>query len=72
MNKRQKYFMKQKLIGALALLVGIIATYVTVVIFKEENGTGLIILPLFGLYLLFTKEKAFDFDDGFCEEDEES
>ena len=72
MNKKQKYFLKQKLIGALSLLVGIIAIYITVFIFKEENGTGLIILPLLGLYALFTKEKVFDFNDDNYENDEES
>lgn len=71
MNKKQKYFMKQKLIGGLLLLASIIATIVAVVIFDERDATGQFLMALIGVYLLFTKGKALDLGDDFCENDED-
>lgn len=65
MNKKQKYFLKQKLIGVGIVLFCIISS----IMMGDATGQCLI-LPM-GIFLIFTKEKAWVDDDYFCENDED-
>ena len=51
------YYVKQKLIGLLFVLIGIIIPFFA----DGEVTASVLFLPL-GVYLLFTKEKIMDFD----------
>ena len=50
MTRRQRYFMKQKLIGLAMIILGIIPS------FLMEDGNIFIVCVPMGLCLLFTKE----------------
>ena len=50
-----RYFIKQKLMGAVALLIGFTIPFIP---YSEECGAGSLILIPMGLFLLFTKQKV--------------
>ncbi len=56
-KEKMLYFVKQKLMGLLFVLIGVIIPFFT----DGEATASILILPL-GVYLLFTKEKIMDFD----------
>lgn len=60
MDKRRKYFIKQKLIGVAVLALSIVS-----VVLAKDAGFAFFGLPL-GLLLIFTKQ-MFWMDDYFCE-----
>ena len=73
MTRRQKYFLKQKLLGALML-----ALLIAVSIELKGDVTGLIFIGPLCIYTIFTKEMVvtdsyyFDVKEGKIQEDEES
>ena len=63
-KKRVKYFRKQKFLGALLVVTGIL----TVIISGGDITTALLLVPM-GLYIVFTKEAVL-LDDYFYETEE--
>ena len=55
LEHNHRYFIKQKLMGAVALLIGFTIPFIP---YSEECGAGSLILIPMGLFLLFTKQKV--------------
>lgn len=67
MNRNQKYFLKQRLMGALEVLIGVLSIWM-----MDGNPIGAIILVPIGLTMLFSKEKVLTEGEFFEEEYEEN
>ena len=67
MSRRQRYFMKQKLIGLGMIIIGIVGAIIT----RGIDGSGAILLVFGGIgsILLFTKDMVW-MDDYFYEVEE--
>lgn len=63
-NKRTIYFRKQRAMGAIMVLIGVLSTLL------EGDATAAILTVPFGLYTIFTKEMILT-NDYFYEKQEE-
>ena len=55
LEHNHRYFIKQKLMGAIALLIGFTIPFIP---YTEDCGIGSLILIPIGMFLLFTKQKV--------------
>lgn len=65
MTRRQRYFIKQKLMGLAVIVLGIVSTVIL-----NGDATACIITVPMGLVLIFTKQKAVLNDDYIFEIEE--
>ena len=64
MDKRQIYFLKQKIVGLILIVIAVIAALAT-----GGNITVSVLFGPAGLYLLFTKKMILDLEYKFEEEE---